>query len=123
MGLFLIFGVGIHFWLTVVALGAAITSAIRCGTVPLYWLIAVASMVVLPAAVLFTENTAIHPNDGWLGALFKTAFSGVSVVILVGGLLSGALAKAKHEVARLSSGISWGFAALVVVQLIRVAVA
>lgn len=120
MGLFAIFGLGTYAFLLALSFGAVVASLARCRASPLYWLFSLTSGIGLPVFLYRPFHTLTRSDHGWVGALFDTMWSGWSVLLLFGALVGFGLAIDRRAWLRPLAGVSWGFAAILVVRLVEV---
>ncbi len=119
MGLALLAALIPIFFVLAASLLAIGTSASRCSRVPLYWITAVLSSVVLP--LLFSHPHQINSTSEYsaLAILLSRAFTIENAFCFVGAIAAFLLARHGSEGVRFLSGVSWGLTVLFAVQLLR----
>ena len=88
MGLIALFGLAVYAWLVIAIAGSTIVSSVRCRAIPLFWVIAAISLVVVPLVIHESLPMKSGTDYGALSYFLSGAFSWVNLVCFCGAMMS-----------------------------------
>ena len=96
---------------------AAVVSARLMFRIPLYWILCVLSIALLPLLLFERPPTTSGGEYAALAYLLEAAFNWTSLICALGGLVCLGLAYVKYDLVQTFSAVSWGLFAAAAVRL------